>query len=81
MRFYDKGIKDSNNFTTNGKIKSLLLGLKDIDMIDTIVINLSMMSMIFGYSYGISSYSVNNVLSRTSRTSLNINKFLSYKKW
>ncbi len=81
MRFYDKGIKDSNNFTTNGKIKSLLLGLKDIDMIDTIVINLSMMSMIFSCSYGISSYSVNNVLSRTSRTLLNLNKFLSYKKW
>jgi len=81
MRFYDKGIKDSNNFTTNGKIKSLLLGLKDIDMIDTIVINLSMMSMIFSYSYGISSYSVNNVLSRTSKILLNLNKFLSYKKW
>ena len=72
MRFYDKGIKDSNNFTTNGKIKSLLLGLKDIDMIDTIVINLSMMSMIFSYSYGISSYSVNNVLSRTSKILLNL---------
>jgi hypothetical protein len=68
MSFYGKGINDSKDFTTNGKIKSLILDVKDIDKVDNLAINLSRISMILRFYYVNNEFSSKCLMSRTSRT-------------
>ena len=81
MNFHSKVVKGSNNFIPNTKFKSLLLGLKDIDKVDTIDTNLTMMSLILGHFHEKNDSYLDKKLSKTSMIFLNLNKTLSYKKW
>jgi len=80
MRFYGNGINNINYFTTNGTIRSLILGLKDIDKVDNLAIKLSMMSIILRFYYVNNEFSDKCLMSRTSRTSEECNENNLYSR-